>query len=68
MNTRDLRMKDKYIKERTKLITEVIELDPTYVPPPDYKPPKRFRKIPIPDNDSSMNYIGQIIGPSGQTQ
>ena len=44
-------------------------MDPTYVPPPDYKPPKKQRKIYIPEpNNPSLNYIGQIIGPGGQTQ
>ena len=61
-------MKDKYYKERLKLIDEVIALDPQYEPPPDYKPPKKQRKIYIPEpNNPSLNYIGQIIGPGGST-
>ena len=44
-------------------------MDPTYEPPPDYKPPKKTRKIYIPEpNNPTLNYIGQIIGPGGQTQ
>lgn len=36
--------------------------------PPDYKPPKRSKKIAIPDPDNpALNYIGQIIGPGGTT-
>ena len=68
-NTREQRLKDKYYKERLRLIDEVIAMDPTYVAPPDYKPPKKQRKIYIPEpNNPSLNYIGQIIGPGGQTQ
>lgn len=43
-------------------------MDPKYKPPPDYKPPKKFMKIFIPDTskeDIFINYIGQIIGPGG---
>ena len=44
-------------------------MDGTYVPPGDYKPPKKQKKvyIPYPDNPS-INFIGLIIGPSGTTQ
>lgn len=67
-NTREYRLKEKYIKERLKLIDEVILMDPTYIPPPDYKPPKKQRKIYIPEpNNPTLNYIGQIIGPGGTT-
>jgi splicing factor 1 len=58
-NTREQRLKDKYFKERLRLIDEVILLDPTYTPPPDYKPPKKQRKIYIPEpNNPTLNYIG----------
>ena len=68
-NTREQRLKDKYVKERYRLITEVIEMDPSFVPPSDYKPPKKHKKIFIPEaDDPFINYIGQIIGPGGQTQ
>ena len=30
MNTRDQRLKDKYLKERNALIYEVLQIDPTY--------------------------------------
>jgi splicing factor 1 len=58
-NTRELRYKDKYTKERHRLITEVLAMDPTYVAPQDYKPPKKIKKIYIPNpDDPSINYIG----------
>ena len=71
INTREQRLKDKYIKEKQRLVTEVLKMDPLYKPPPDYKPPKKHKKIFIPDtsnDDIPINYIGQIIGPGGQTQ
>jgi len=47
------------MKERNKLISEVIEMDPTYTPPPDYKAPKKAKRIFIPDPDNpALNYIG----------
>lgn len=39
-------------------------------PPPDYKPPKKSRKIYLPNSlyEPDSNYIGMIIGPRGTTQ
>jgi splicing factor 1 len=56
-NTRELRYKDRYNKERYRLISEVVTMDASYIPPPDYKPPKKNRKIYVP-MDSDVNYIG----------
>ena len=42
-----------------------------FVPPSDYKPLKKFKKIYLTENavnDSKANYIGKIIGPGGKTQ
>lgn len=42
-----------------------------FIPPEDYKPLKKFKKIYLTQqaiNDSKANYIGKIIGPQGQTQ
>ena len=42
-----------------------------FVPPSDYKPLKKFKKIYLSDNaikDTKANYIGKIIGPGGKTQ
>lgn len=58
-NTREIRFKDKYYKERHLLITEVIQMDPKFVPPKDYKPPRKHVKIFIPkEEDPLINYIG----------
>lgn len=43
----------------------------SFIPPEDYKPLKKFKKIYLTEqaiNDSKANYIGKIIGPQGQTQ
>lgn len=69
-NTRDVRLKEKYWRERQRLIIEVLAMEPSYKTPPDFKPPKKYKKIFIPDTsneDVFINYIGQIIGPGGQT-
>jgi len=61
INTRDQRLKDKYIREKQRLITEVLKMDPLYKTPPDYKPPKKHIKIFIPDTTNDevfINYIG----------
>ena len=35
----------------------------------DYKPPKKIKKVYIPDSENpACNYIGLIIGPRGMTQ
>jgi splicing factor 1 len=41
------------------------------VPPEDYKPLKKFKKVYLTENainDAKANYIGKIIGPGGKTQ
>jgi splicing factor 1 len=67
LNTRDVRAKENYIKEKNSIIEELISLDETYKPPQDYKPPKKTKKLMIPDSDSA-NFVGLILGPSGQSQ
>lgn len=39
-----------------------------FVPPSDYKPPKKSKKIYIPNNDPDNNYLSLVIGPRGSTQ
>lgn len=43
----------------------------SFIPPEDYKPLKKFKKIYLTEtaaNDTKANYIGKIIGPQGSTQ
>ena len=69
-NGRDVRLRDKYVRERQRIILQLIELDPSYRPPADFKPPKKYRKVMIPTQtkDGFINYVGQVIGPGGATQ
>lgn len=67
LNTREIRTKENYVKEKNSLIEELILLDETYIPPSDYKPPKKTKKLEIPDSDSA-NFVGLILGPNGDSQ
>lgn len=67
LNTRDVRTKENYIKEKNSIIEELILLDESYVPPNDYKPPKKTKKLFIPESDSA-NFVGIILGPNGDSQ
>lgn len=67
LNTRDIRIKERYAKEKNIIIEELLNLDESYIPPSDYKPPKKIKRIYIPTNDSP-NFIGVILGHRGQTQ
>lgn len=67
LNTRDVRAKEKYIKEKNSLIEELILLDHFYIPPHDYKPPRKIKKLYIPEIEK-VNFIGIILGPRGVTQ
>ncbi|KAJ9524255.1 hypothetical protein QJQ45_008425 [Haematococcus lacustris] len=68
-NTRDQRLKEKLIKQRNDIITELIKKNPNYKPPSDYRPEKKSRKLRIPLEDfPGYNFIGLIIGPRGNTQ
>lgn len=78
INTREVRKRDTFLRERISLIEDCIKMRKTYqffnfrfVPPEDYKPLKKFKKIYLSQNainDSKANYIGKIIGPGGKTQ
>lgn len=68
-NTREMRMRDDLMKERVKVIEELIRINPSYLPPPDYVKQKPFRKLYIPVKEYPMyNFIGLLIGPRGNTQ
>lgn len=47
----------------------MIKANPSYKPPADYRPEKKYRKLRIPiDEYPGYNFIGLIIGPRGNTQ
>ena len=63
LNTREVRMKEKMGRMRNTLIEGLIKEDPKYVVPPDYKPEKKVRKVPL-----ELAQMGLVIGPRGNTQ
>eukprot|EP00164_Ancoracysta_twista_P005142 GFYU01007011.1.p1 GENE.GFYU01007011.1~~GFYU01007011.1.p1 ORF type:complete len:440 (+),score=60.70 GFYU01007011.1:143-1462(+) len=70
-NTREVRVKDKLLKDRHRHIVHAQQLNPNYVPPSDYRPlsDKKSMKLYIPVKDwPDYNFIGLIIGPRGNTQ
>lgn len=47
----------------------MLAVNPTFKPPPDYRPEKKYRKLRIPQEEyPGYNFIGLIIGPRGNTQ
>ncbi|KRX04301.1 Zinc finger, CCHC-type [Pseudocohnilembus persalinus] len=69
-NTREMRAKDDFKREKNDLIEECMKIEPNFVPPKDYRPPKKSVKIYIPQQTygAENNYVGRIIGPNGSTQ
>lgn len=68
-NTREMRMREALMKEKTEIIEELLKIDKTFLPPSDYVRTKPFRRIFIPKQTNPLyNYIGLIIGPRGNTQ
>ena len=47
------------------MIAILVEKDPTFEPPQDWVPPKKFKKVWLPDDGT--NYVGLLIGPGGKT-
>ena len=69
LNTREVRTKEKYLKEKNSLIEELILLDKSYIPPIDYKPPKKSLKIYINEQDNQKHKLVELIlGNRGQIQ
>lgn len=68
LNTRDVRLREEFNNERMLIIEMLMEVDKSFKPPPDYKPPKKYKKVYLPLDDPYTNYIGLILGPRGTTQ
>lgn len=63
------RYREKMQRKRNELIETLIARDPTYRPPSDYRPEKKWCKLSIPHRQyPGYNFIGLIIGPRGNTQ
>ncbi|CAN8324455.1 unnamed protein product [Cochlearia groenlandica] len=69
VNTREYRAKEKLIRERQEIISKIINKNPAFKPPADYRPPKLQKKLYIPEKQfPGYSFIGLIIGPRGNTQ
>ncbi|XP_074264315.1 splicing factor-like protein 1 [Silene latifolia] len=69
VNTREYRARERLNRERQEIISEIIKKNPAFKPPADYRPPKRYKKLYIPQKEyPGYNFIGLIIGPRGNTQ
>ncbi|PFH34386.1 zinc knuckle domain-containing protein [Besnoitia besnoiti] len=66
INTRDVRVKSAMQAEQQRLTEFMVKHLPGFVPPPDWKPAKKVRRIEIPlDKYPDYNFMGIIIGPRG---
>ncbi|KAF9600547.1 hypothetical protein IFM89_010033 [Coptis chinensis] len=69
INSRDARFREKLVRDRQTIIAKLIEKNPTFKPPPEYKPLKLYKKLYIPVKEyPGYNFVGLIIGPRGLTQ
>ncbi|OQR89426.1 branchpoint-bridging protein [Thraustotheca clavata] len=69
LNTREMRMRAIYEKERMKVMDQLVKCNPLFKPPPEYLKMKLQRKLPIPYKEyPTYNFMGLIIGPRGNTQ
>ncbi|KAJ8100367.1 hypothetical protein POJ06DRAFT_252481 [Lipomyces tetrasporus] len=69
INTREFRYRKKLEDERHKLVEKAMRTIPDFRPPSDYRRPlKTQEKVFVPVNDyPEINFIGQLIGPRGNT-
>ncbi|KAK7203088.1 hypothetical protein BZA70DRAFT_283851 [Myxozyma melibiosi] len=69
VNTREVRYRKRLEDERHKLIEKAVKTIPDFKPPADYRRPlKTQEKVFVPVNEyPEINFIGQLIGPRGNT-
>ena len=65
INTREMRNKEKFLKQKNSLIAELIQFDEDYIPPHGYKPPKLTHKIYIINNEKYL-FTRYILGNKGE--
>ncbi|KFH18382.1 zinc knuckle domain-containing protein [Toxoplasma gondii MAS] len=66
INTREVRVRSAMVAEQQRLTEFMVKHLPGFVPPPDWKPSKKIRRIEIPlDKYPDYNFMGIIIGPRG---
>ncbi|XP_055388701.1 LOW QUALITY PROTEIN: uncharacterized protein LOC129617553 [Condylostylus longicornis] len=65
-NTRDVRVRNAMVSEHQRLLEYVTKTVPGFLPPADFKPLKKMKKIIIPQEKyPEYNFMGLIIGPRG---
>lgn len=70
LNTREYRTRKKLEDERHHLIQQMLDVNPEFKPPSDYKPPvvRVNDKVMIPQEEHpDINFVGLLIGPRGNT-
>ena len=68
-NTREIRMREKLTEERGKIVEELVKLNPHFVAGvTEFNKTRPTRTVYLPNDNPTMNYIGLIIGPRGNTQ
>lgn len=68
-NTREVRMRETLNADRTRIIEEMLKLNPSFQAPADFVKAKPTKRIWIQKHENPMiNFIGLIIGPRGNTQ
>ena len=65
INTREIRNKEKFMKQKNLIIAQLIQLDESYIPPKGYKPPKLTHKIYIMNNDKFL-FTKYLLGNKGE--
>ena len=65
INTREMRNKEKFMKQKNEIIAELIQLDDGYVPPHGYKPPKVTHKVYIMNNEKYL-FTRYLLGIRGE--
>ncbi|KAJ7969978.1 Branchpoint-bridging protein [Quillaja saponaria] len=64
-----VRLHERLVRKRQEIISKLIKKNPTFNPPPDYKPSKLFKKLYMPVKEyPEYNFVGLILGPQGNTQ
>lgn len=65
-NTRDVRVRNAMTLEHQRLLEYMTATVPGFIPPSDFKPVKKIRRIIIPQEKfPEYNFMGLIIGPRG---
>ncbi|GMY07193.1 splicing factor-like protein 1 [Fagus crenata] len=64
----EVRLRHKLVQRLLDIISKLIQKNPTFKPPLEYKSSKLFKKLYIPVKEyPDYNFIGPIIGPHGNT-